>query len=152
MPITRQGMHPDAGWYGFLDPKYKDCSFGLHPSEDGVQGGAVTTRNCEKLLPRLAQATRWQPPAMGNRWDPNKPMHFDLRGKTRYIGTCANAWERLRLMLFERDFNISDRHVRCFSTSTGWTHPTSPARCGPRRAGGPSRSSTCPVRTMPGSR
>lgn len=107
MPITRQGMNPDVGWYGFLDETYKDCSFGLHPSQDGVQGGRVTTRNCERLLPRLASAKRWQPAAVASRWDPNRPMFFSLHGKTGQIGICANASEQLQLVYFDPPFRIS---------------------------------------------
>lgn len=107
MPITRQGMNPVAGWYGFLDDKYKKCSFGLHPSEDGVPGGAVSSLNCAELLPRIASATRWQPAAASIRWDPLRSVLFDLQGKTGYIGACVNMGEPLRLMLFDGKFTIS---------------------------------------------
>jgi hypothetical protein len=63
MPITRLGMHPVVGWYGFVDDHYKNCRFGLLPSEDGVKGGPAKSVNCEALLPRLALAKRWEAPA-----------------------------------------------------------------------------------------
>ena len=62
MPITRQGLHPVVGWYGFIDKKYKDCMFGLLPSEDGAKEGPVKSVNCEALLPKLASANRWAAP------------------------------------------------------------------------------------------
>lgn len=108
MPITRQGMNPVAGWYGFLDDTYKKCSFGLHPSEDGVQGGAVTSRNCAQLLPRIASATRWAPAAEAIRWDALRPVLFFLKGKTGSIGACVNKSEQLQFMLLDRDVRISD--------------------------------------------
>jgi len=73
-PITRQGLHPAVGHYGFKDKHFKDCSFALHPSQDGVAGGAVTTVNCESLLPQLAKADHWEPHAPSGFWLKSGPI------------------------------------------------------------------------------
>ncbi len=102
MPITRQGINPLVGWYGFRDVAYKDCSFGLLPSEDGARHGAVTTLNCETLLPRLARATRWETAARGHflLWD-GPEEEGRRRTPVRLIARYADAAELLELTILE---------------------------------------------------
>jgi len=89
MPITRKGLDPWVGWYGFTNAGYETCRFGLLPSEDGVRGGAVTTLNCETLLPQLALANRWE-----STW-----LQFSLFKDYGLIGGCRATTEPLQLRI-----------------------------------------------------
>jgi len=92
---TRQELDPLVGHYGFVDPRFKECSFALAPSLDGGPSGAVTTRNCEALLPQLAKATRWQSGGVG---------YFMLWSGRAVIGRFGDTAERRELTIFTGRF------------------------------------------------
>jgi hypothetical protein len=90
--ITRQGMNPVVGHYGFVDPSLQRCTFTLKPSPDGIPGGAATTDNCETLLPMLVQITRWEPDGLGGFW---------LKGTSPVVCRQHDLVENLRLTIFQ---------------------------------------------------
>ncbi|MDB5722580.1 MAG: hypothetical protein JWP15_3198 [Alphaproteobacteria bacterium] len=87
-PITRQGMHPAVGHYGFRDQQLRGCTFALHPSPDGVAGGEVTTRNCGGALAQLATADHWQPDGQ---------VGFMLKSGAIPIASLVDAHDHLAL-------------------------------------------------------